>query len=258
MWRQLYKLLDCLTAVEQFVNMPPHHVVSQTPFQSWCSRVIPPIDLASWSLLATSQPVYGVHSLEILWLLCNKLLVTSLWGKHYITVYGLKFVDWCVGLQWTKLPPNKIKGTIFEKFPMDYKGVKIDYKELEETFAAKVIEKKSEEGKKMLFSFWSSFQRKRRANSFKFWSQKRLKIYPSFSPNTSTFLTRKSRKISKIWTRRNSPSNRWSNCPPSFPPKMTYVDRRLFILDSSPTLTIIFKMVEIWRDWALRNGLHWR
>lgn len=60
------------------------------------------------------------------------------------------------GLQWTKLPYNKIKDTIWEKFPEGtlvshlstlltmsvFKG-DIDYKELEQLFAAKVIEKKS-------------------------------------------------------------------------------------------------------------------
>jgi len=48
------------------------------------------------------------------------------------------------GWQWTKIAHNKIKGTIWEKFPEAYKGVKIDYAELEKQFAAKKIEKKEE------------------------------------------------------------------------------------------------------------------
>jgi stalled ribosome alternative rescue factor ArfA len=51
------------------------------------------------------------------------------------------------GLQWTKLPPFKVKGTVFEKFSENYSGsVKIDYSQVEELFAQKVIEKK-EQGK---------------------------------------------------------------------------------------------------------------
>lgn len=47
------------------------------------------------------------------------------------------------GLQWNKIPQNKIKGTVFEKFSADYKGsVNIDYKDIEELFAAKQVEKK--------------------------------------------------------------------------------------------------------------------
>jgi hypothetical protein len=45
-------------------------------------------------------------------------------------------------LQWAKIAEGKIKGTMFEKFDLEYKGFKIDYKELEETFSQKVIEKK--------------------------------------------------------------------------------------------------------------------
>jgi prefoldin subunit 5 len=48
------------------------------------------------------------------------------------------------GPQWVKLPDNKIKGTIFEKFSEEYKGVQLDYKELEDLFAQKVIEKKED------------------------------------------------------------------------------------------------------------------
>jgi len=49
------------------------------------------------------------------------------------------------GLQWNKLPPNKVKGTIFENFSFEYKGIDIDYSELEEQFSAKVLEKKAED-----------------------------------------------------------------------------------------------------------------
>jgi len=48
------------------------------------------------------------------------------------------------GPQWVKLPDNKIKGTVFEKFSEEYKGVQLDYKELEDLFAQKVIEKKED------------------------------------------------------------------------------------------------------------------
>jgi hypothetical protein len=41
-----------------------------------------------------------------------------------------------------------VKGTIFEKFDLEYKGINIDYGDLEETFSAKIIEKKKEEDKK--------------------------------------------------------------------------------------------------------------
>jgi len=46
------------------------------------------------------------------------------------------------GLQWTKLPQNKIKGSVFEKMELEYKGIKINYEELEEEFAQKVVEAK--------------------------------------------------------------------------------------------------------------------
>lgn len=52
------------------------------------------------------------------------------------------------GLQWTKLPPNKIKGSIFEKFSENYTGIKLDYETIEENFSAKVIEKKEKEEEK--------------------------------------------------------------------------------------------------------------
>eukprot|EP01117_Protostelium_nocturnum_P015557 TRINITY_DN6052_c0_g1_i1.p1 TRINITY_DN6052_c0_g1~~TRINITY_DN6052_c0_g1_i1.p1 ORF type:complete len:1166 (-),score=432.81 TRINITY_DN6052_c0_g1_i1:21-3518(-) len=52
------------------------------------------------------------------------------------------------GLQWNKIPENKIKGTVFEKFSMEYKGFKIDYSGIQENFAAKVIEAKPVEEKK--------------------------------------------------------------------------------------------------------------
>lgn len=58
------------------------------------------------------------------------------------------------GFQWTKLAHNKVKGSIFEGLPLgrqsakfflkslDYKGLNIDYKELEENFSMKAVEKK--------------------------------------------------------------------------------------------------------------------
>eukprot|EP01119_Soliformovum_irregulare_P012880 TRINITY_DN336_c0_g1_i1.p1 TRINITY_DN336_c0_g1~~TRINITY_DN336_c0_g1_i1.p1 ORF type:complete len:1157 (-),score=445.88 TRINITY_DN336_c0_g1_i1:34-3504(-) len=54
-------------------------------------------------------------------------------------------------LQWSQLPQAKIAGTVFEKFTLEYKGpIKFDYKELEDSFAQKVIDKKekAEEEKK--------------------------------------------------------------------------------------------------------------
>jgi len=48
------------------------------------------------------------------------------------------------GLQWVKIPQNKLKGTVFEKFSPEYKGLSINYREIEEMFAAKVIEKKDD------------------------------------------------------------------------------------------------------------------
>ncbi len=53
-------------------------------------------------------------------------------------------------LQWTKLHYNKIKGTVFEKFPAEYRGIPVEYDLLEESFAAKVIEKKEKEDKKQV------------------------------------------------------------------------------------------------------------
>jgi hypothetical protein len=62
------------------------------------------------------------------------------------------------GLQWVKLPQNKIQGTIFEAFSLgktdsncilpgiEYKGLKVDYAGLEGLFSAKVIEKKEPKG----------------------------------------------------------------------------------------------------------------
>lgn len=47
------------------------------------------------------------------------------------------------GLQWTKLPQNKIKGSIFEKMELEYKGIKLNYADIEDKFAAKVIEEKA-------------------------------------------------------------------------------------------------------------------
>jgi hypothetical protein len=52
------------------------------------------------------------------------------------------------GLQWNKLPPTKVKGTVFEKMATDYEGIPIDYAELEDQFSAKVIEKKVDEEEK--------------------------------------------------------------------------------------------------------------
>jgi len=50
------------------------------------------------------------------------------------------------GFQWTKLPQNKIKGTVFEKMELEYKGsIKLDYTDIEEKFSAKVIEKKEKD-----------------------------------------------------------------------------------------------------------------
>jgi len=46
------------------------------------------------------------------------------------------------GLQWTKLPQNKLKGSVFEKMELEYKGIKLNYDELEEEFSAKVVEAK--------------------------------------------------------------------------------------------------------------------
>jgi hypothetical protein len=48
-------------------------------------------------------------------------------------------------LAWTKLGEAKVKGTVFEKFASDYKGIAVDYKELEEQFSMKVVEKKGKE-----------------------------------------------------------------------------------------------------------------
>src|SRR4051812_37008716 len=52
------------------------------------------------------------------------------------------------GLQWAKLPPTKVKGTVFEKMALDYTGIPIDYSELEDQFSAKVIEKKADDEEK--------------------------------------------------------------------------------------------------------------
>jgi hypothetical protein len=54
------------------------------------------------------------------------------------------------GLQWTKLVQNKIKGTVFENFPVQYKDIDLDYSEFEDAFAAKVFEKKGG-------NFWDYF-----------------------------------------------------------------------------------------------------
>lgn len=48
------------------------------------------------------------------------------------------------GLQWVKLPQNKLTGSVFEKMELEYKGFKFNYSEIEEYFSAKVIEKKEE------------------------------------------------------------------------------------------------------------------
>lgn len=52
------------------------------------------------------------------------------------------------GFQWTKLPQNKLKGSVFENFSENYSGIKIDYDMIEENFSAKVIEKKEKEEEK--------------------------------------------------------------------------------------------------------------
>jgi hypothetical protein len=50
------------------------------------------------------------------------------------------------GFQWSKLSYQKIKGTIWEKYPEVYKGIAIDYNDLEESFAAKQLERKESRG----------------------------------------------------------------------------------------------------------------
>lgn len=45
------------------------------------------------------------------------------------------------GLNWTKIPPSKVKDTIFGGFG-DLMDIDVDFSELETQFAAKIIEKK--------------------------------------------------------------------------------------------------------------------
>ncbi|GAM27596.1 hypothetical protein SAMD00019534_107720 [Acytostelium subglobosum LB1] len=53
------------------------------------------------------------------------------------------------GLQWTSLNDKKIAGTVFSKFTIDSsKDINLDYKEIEDVFQAKVIEKKEAVAKK--------------------------------------------------------------------------------------------------------------
>eukprot|EP01114_Cavostelium_apophysatum_P015134 TRINITY_DN4063_c0_g1_i1.p1 TRINITY_DN4063_c0_g1~~TRINITY_DN4063_c0_g1_i1.p1 ORF type:complete len:914 (+),score=272.33 TRINITY_DN4063_c0_g1_i1:72-2813(+) len=51
------------------------------------------------------------------------------------------------GLQWAKVPQNKLKGSVFEHFAADYKGPAVDYEEIERSFSQKAVEKKSAEEK---------------------------------------------------------------------------------------------------------------
>jgi len=45
-------------------------------------------------------------------------------------------------LQWAKLPPAKLKGTLFEKWDMELKGFSLDFTDIEDKFAQKVVEAK--------------------------------------------------------------------------------------------------------------------
>ncbi|EFA83348.1 actin binding protein [Heterostelium album PN500] len=60
-------------------------------------------------------------------------------ARKQIPLPGMKMK----GLQWTSLNDKKIQGTVFSKFTVDSsKDINLDYKEIEEAFQAKVIEKK--------------------------------------------------------------------------------------------------------------------
>ena len=56
------------------------------------------------------------------------------------------------GLQWTTLPDRKVAGTVFSNF--DIEKINLDFVELENQFAARVIEKKGKHPPS-LYSNWT-------------------------------------------------------------------------------------------------------
>lgn len=90
------------------------------------------------------------------------------------------------GLQWTKIPYAKMKGTIFEEFPESspitnninffsaFKG-EIEYDEIEKLFAAKVIEKK-EKSTEFSYLFLIYPRERRNQDSSHFGTQSRSEL----------------------------------------------------------------------------------